>query len=78
MAPQDPRSIAQAGRAMLGSCLRGVTLATRHLEQVGQAGSHAQFLEALELWEQAVKQAQEATSTCKGLLDDEVEAWLQG
>lgn len=78
MEPQNQQAATQAGREMLGRCLLGVAAATRHLQLVLQAGTHAQFLEAMELWEQSVKQSQEAASTCKGLLDDEVEAWLQG
>ncbi len=77
MEPQNPQAMTQAGREMLGRCLQGVTLATRHLDLVRQNGSHAQFQEAMVLWEQAVSQAQEAASTCKGLLDDEVQAWME-
>lgn len=61
---------------MLGRCLRGVSRATHHLDLVRQQGSHAQFQHALVLWEQSITLAQEAASTCKGLLDDEVEAWM--
>ena len=77
MEPQNQQATTQAGREMLGRCLRGVMLATRHLDLVQKTGSTAQFLEALELWEQSIRQAQEAASTCKGLVDDEAEAWLK-
>ncbi len=63
---------------MVGRCLQGVTQATRHLDLVRQNGSHAQFLDAMVLWEQRIQQAQQAANICKGLLDEDVQAWMEG
>jgi len=62
--PQNQRETAQAAREMLGHCLRGVAAATRYLDLVQKTGSAAEFLEALELWEQSVKQAQVLARAC--------------
>lgn len=77
MKPEHRRERTAAGRHNLRSALRFVRQATVHLEDVAENGSKAQLLEAVALWEDAIRQGQEARKACVELLDEEVEAWIK-
>ncbi len=77
MKPEFRREATEAARLHLATTLRGVTLTTRTLEEAARVGEKSELLHALENWDAAIAQAQEARQKCEALLGDEVEAWLQ-
>ena len=62
----------EAAQLYLAATLHDMTLATRTLGEAAQVGEKSELLHALENWDAAIAQAQQAQQKCEVLLGDEV------